>query len=192
MGSTYEVECGSGDAKWWGSPKRRNLLTPAKYAAKLVPLIKPLSLRILIEPGRFIAGNAGILVTKVEHVKQTGMKNFVIVDAAMNDLIRPAFYESYHEIVPVRKTRRRAVSTRRGGALRSPGRRWLPAPGSKTRRSSHTKTHKTHTPQPTTHIHLGHIKLVSSPPPNLPSNFLLLIHFQNNLFLPAIKLKHLL
>jgi diaminopimelate decarboxylase len=58
-------------------------------------------LRILIEPGRFIVGNAGILVTRVEYVKQTGQKNFVIVDAAMNDLIRPAFYDSYHEIVPV-------------------------------------------------------------------------------------------
>ena len=98
---TYESALESGDAKWWRSPKRRNLLTPAKYAAKLVPLLKPLGLRILIEPGRFIAGNAGILVTQVEHVKQTGMKNFVIVDAAMNDLARPALYDSYHEIVPL-------------------------------------------------------------------------------------------
>ena len=51
-------------------------------------------------------GNAGILVTRVEYVKRTGKKNFVIVDAAMNDLIRPAFYDSYHQIVP---------TTRRGG-----------------------------------------------------------------------------
>jgi diaminopimelate decarboxylase len=58
-------------------------------------------LKILIEPGRFIVGNAGILVTRVEYVKRTGRKNFVIVDAAMNDLIRPAFYDSYHEIVPL-------------------------------------------------------------------------------------------
>ena len=101
VGITYESALESGDAKWWRSPKRRNLLTPAKYAAKLVPLLKPLSLRILIEPGRFIAGNAGILVTQVEHVKQTGMKNFVIVDAAMNDFARPALYDSYHEIVPL-------------------------------------------------------------------------------------------
>ena len=101
VGITYESALESGDAKWWRSPKRRNLLTPAKYAAKLVPLLKPLGLRILIEPGRFIAGNAGILVTQVEHVKQTGVKNFVIVDAAMNDLARPALYDSYHEIVPL-------------------------------------------------------------------------------------------
>ena len=60
-------------------------------------------MKILIEPGRFIAGNAGILVTRVEYVKRTGHKNFVIVDAAMNDLIRPAFYDAYHEIVPLTK-----------------------------------------------------------------------------------------
>ncbi|MDP7585693.1 MAG: diaminopimelate decarboxylase, partial [Verrucomicrobiota bacterium] len=63
--------------------------------------LKPLGLRILIEPGRFIAGIAGILITRVEYVKQTGVKNFVIVDAAMNDLARPALYDSYHEIVPL-------------------------------------------------------------------------------------------
>jgi len=54
-----------------------------------------------VEPGRFISGNAGILVTRVEYVKRTGRKNFVIVDAAMNDLIRPAFYDAYHEVVPL-------------------------------------------------------------------------------------------
>ena len=101
VGIVYDPALESGDAKWWRSPKRKNLLTPAKYAAKLIPLLKPLGLRILIEPGRFIAGNAGILVTRVEYVKQTGVKNFVIVDAAMNDLARPALYDSYHEIVPL-------------------------------------------------------------------------------------------
>ena len=54
-----------------------------------------------MEPGRFITGNAGILITRVEYVKHTGKKHFLIVDAAMNDLIRPAFYEAYHEIVPL-------------------------------------------------------------------------------------------
>src|SRR5690606_13006459 len=53
--------------------------------------------------------NAGILVTRVEYVKRTGQKNFVIVDAAMNDLIRPAFYDSYHEIVPLRKIAGRTI-----------------------------------------------------------------------------------
>ena len=101
VGIVYEPALASGDAKWWRSTKSKNLLTPTIYAAKLMPLLKPLGLRILIEPGRFIAGNAGILVTRVEYVKQTGVKNFVIVDAAMNDLARPSLYDSYHEIVPL-------------------------------------------------------------------------------------------
>jgi diaminopimelate decarboxylase len=60
-----------------------------------------LGLRILLEPGRFIVGNGGVLVTRVVHIKQTPVKRFVIVDAAMNDLIRPSLYGSYHEIIPV-------------------------------------------------------------------------------------------
>ena len=77
----------------------------------LLPLLRPLGLKILIEPGRFIVGNAGILVTRVEYVKRTGKKNFVIVDAAMNDLIRPAFYDSYHEIVPLTKKSGATISS---------------------------------------------------------------------------------
>ena len=101
LGIIYNPALASGSSEWWQSPKAKVLLTPARYAKTLVPLLQPLDLRILIEPGRFIVGNAGILVTRVEYVKRTGKKNFVIVDAAMNDLIRPAFYDSYHEIVPV-------------------------------------------------------------------------------------------
>src|SRR2546427_2899277 len=101
LGIVYQPALASGGADWWQKPQAKNILTPAKYAATLVPLLRPLKLRILIEPGRFIAGNAGILVTRVEFVKRTGRKNFVIVDAAMNDLIRPAFYDSYHEVVPL-------------------------------------------------------------------------------------------
>jgi diaminopimelate decarboxylase len=97
----YQNALSSGSPDWWTRGPAKQILTPAKYAATLVPLLKSLNLRVLIEPGRFIVGNAGILVTRVEYVKQTGKKNFVIVDAAMNDLIRPAFYDSYHEIVPV-------------------------------------------------------------------------------------------
>ena len=106
LGIMYESALESGAADWWKSPKAQRILTPAKYAEHLVPLLKPLGLRILIEPGRFIVGNAGILVTRVEYVKQTGRKNFVIVDAAMNDLIRPAFYESFHQIVPLKRNGR--------------------------------------------------------------------------------------
>jgi diaminopimelate decarboxylase len=105
LGIVYQPALASGSDHWWKTPAAKNILTPAKYAARLVPLLRPLGLRILLEPGRFISGNAGILVTRVEYVKRTGRKNFVIVDAAMNDLIRPLFYDAYHEIVPlVRKT----------------------------------------------------------------------------------------
>ena len=99
LGIVYNPALESGAQAWWKS--HGDIMTPASYASALVPLLKPLGLRILIEPGRFIVGNAGILVTRVEYVKRTGKKNFVIVDAAMNDLIRPAFYDSYHEIVPI-------------------------------------------------------------------------------------------
>jgi diaminopimelate decarboxylase len=101
LGIVYQPALASGSAQWWKSAEARNILTPQKYADRLVPLLKPLGLRILMEPGRFISGNAGILVTRIEFVKRTGRKNFLIVDAAMNDLIRPAFYEAYHEIVPL-------------------------------------------------------------------------------------------
>jgi diaminopimelate decarboxylase len=99
LGIVYEDALASGLPTWW---KQKNPpLTPQLYAEKLVPLLKPLGLRILVEPGRFLVGNAGILVTEVLYLKSTGQKNFIIVDAAMNDLIRPAFYDSYHEIIPV-------------------------------------------------------------------------------------------
>ncbi len=101
LGIVYQPALASGAAAWWNSSRAGDILTPEKYAARLVPLLKPLGLKILMEPGRFVSGNAGILVTRVEYVKRTGRKNFVIVDAAMNDLIRPAFYDSYHEIVPL-------------------------------------------------------------------------------------------
>jgi len=111
MGIVYEPALASGAAAWWRTAAAKTILTPRKYAATLVPLLKPLNLRILIEPGRFIVGNAGVLVTRVEYVKRTGRKNFVIVDAAMNDLIRPAFYDSFHEIVPLRRGRGSLVSS---------------------------------------------------------------------------------
>lgn len=101
LGIVYNLALASGSPRWWNSSSARNILTPAAYAARLVPLLRPLGLKILLEPGRFICGNAGILVTRVEYLKRTGRKNFVIVDAAMNDLIRPAFYDAYHEIVPL-------------------------------------------------------------------------------------------
>ncbi len=76
--------------------------TAEKFANKILPLLKKTGLRIILEPGRFIAGNAGILVTKVLYVKPVPKKKFVITDAGMNDLIRPALYGAYHNIVPLR------------------------------------------------------------------------------------------
>jgi diaminopimelate decarboxylase len=111
LGIVYQPALESGDTAWWQSKAARGLLTPELYAKRLVPLLRPLGLRVLMEPGRVVSGNAGILVTRVEYVKRTGTKNFVIVDAAMNDLIRPAFYEAYHEIVPLRRGSGAAVKS---------------------------------------------------------------------------------
>ncbi len=73
----------------------------AQYADAIVPLLAGRGLSILIEPGRSIAANAGVLLTRVLYVKTSGTKRFVIVDAGMNDLIRPALYGAYHFIWPV-------------------------------------------------------------------------------------------
>ncbi len=111
LGIIYDPMLASGRPAWWRTPAAKKILTPASYAARILPLVRPLGLKILMEPGRFIAGNAGALVARVEYVKRTGRKNFVIVDAAMNDLIRPAFYDAYHEIVPLVKKGGAAVSS---------------------------------------------------------------------------------
>jgi diaminopimelate decarboxylase len=74
---------------------------PELYAEIVRRHIKPLGARLLFEPGRLIVGNAGVLVTRVIFVKKGAAKNFVIVDAAMNDLVRPTLYEAHHDIFPV-------------------------------------------------------------------------------------------
>ena len=76
---------------------------PAAYAAMVKRVSHNLGCTLLFEPGRMIVGNAGILVTKVIYVKHGEAKNFVIIDAAMNDLIRPTLYEAHHDILPVRQ-----------------------------------------------------------------------------------------
>ena len=76
---------------------------PAEYIAALTPILAGRDLEILIEPGRAIAGNAGILLTRVEYLKHTPHKNFAVVDAAMNDLARPSLYSAWQEIVPVKE-----------------------------------------------------------------------------------------
>ncbi|GAB4350581.1 MAG: diaminopimelate decarboxylase [Oricola sp.] len=76
---------------------------PAAYGEIVKKHIRPLNVQAVFEPGRMIAGNAGILVTTVLYVKEAEEKNFVIVDAAMNDLIRPTLYDAWHEVWPVRQ-----------------------------------------------------------------------------------------
>jgi diaminopimelate decarboxylase len=83
--------------------RNENPPTAAQYAAAVLPHVKNLGLKILTEHGRYVVGNGGVLVTRVLHVKRTPVKNFIVTDAGMNDLIRPALYGSYHEIVPVRR-----------------------------------------------------------------------------------------
>jgi diaminopimelate decarboxylase len=78
-------------------------LSPETYGATVVPLLRELGLKILLEPGRFLTGNAGVLLTRVEYLKRGSGKNFLIVDAGMNDLMRPALYDAYHEIVPLHR-----------------------------------------------------------------------------------------
>jgi diaminopimelate decarboxylase len=111
MGIVYKDALASGPAAWWDAqPVEQRPLTPEVYGAALTPLLKPLGLKILLEHGRFMVGNAGVLLSRVEHLKRGAGKNFLVVDAAMNDLVRPAMYEAFHEIVPLhRDTSRHAL-----------------------------------------------------------------------------------
>ncbi|RXK54674.1 diaminopimelate decarboxylase [Oleiharenicola lentus] len=102
IGIIYQDALASGQQSWWDAkPEAERPLTPETYGATLKPLLAPLGLKILLEPGRFLVGNAGVLLSRVEYLKRGANKNFLVVDAAMNDLVRPAMYEAYHEIVPL-------------------------------------------------------------------------------------------
>lgn len=79
---------------------------PREYAQSLLNELAGIDCTLILEPGRVIVGNAGILVTRVLYTKEGGEKNFIIVDAAMNDLIRPSLYGSYQRIQPVRRSER--------------------------------------------------------------------------------------
>lgn len=76
--------------------------SPTIYARQAREVLGNLDVQLIFEPGRLIAGNAGVLISKVEYVKERDGRTFVILDAGMNDLIRPALYEAYHEVLPVR------------------------------------------------------------------------------------------
>jgi diaminopimelate decarboxylase len=81
--------------------RKQEALPADAFAEVIVPAVKAAKCKLILEPGRFIVGNAGILVSRVIYTKESGGKDFIIQDAAMNDLIRPTLYESFHRIWPV-------------------------------------------------------------------------------------------
>jgi diaminopimelate decarboxylase len=106
LGIVYESSFESGAKEWWDESvprarRRTNALSIQQYIDVILPPLRELKLRILLEPGRLLVGNAGVLLTQVRYIKHSGEKKFAIVDAGMNDLIRPALYHSFHEIVPL-------------------------------------------------------------------------------------------
>lgn len=104
IGIVYHGSLESGSADWWSAKSEEERpLTIELYGKSLVPRIKDLGLKILLEPGRYIVGNAGVLLTECLYEKKGSAKTFKIVDAGMNDLIRPALYEGHHEIVPLKE-----------------------------------------------------------------------------------------
>ena len=102
LGIVYESSFESGAKEWWSdSGSAKHQLSIQEYVDAILPALRELNVRILLEPGRLLVGNAGVLLTRVRYIKKSRQKKFAIVDAGMNDLIRPALYHSYHEIVPV-------------------------------------------------------------------------------------------
>ncbi len=124
MGIIYRRALESGSGKWWHDHGgESSAFSIRDYAEAIVPPLSDLGIRILVEPGRFLVGNAGVLLTRVRYIKHTAEKKFAIVDAGMNDLIRPALYHSYHEIVPVKEpitsTRLRATTASQASTSRN-------------------------------------------------------------------------
>ena len=99
VGIVYAESLESGKNDWWHEDNEQ--LTIDTYAKAVVPILEPLGLHIIVEPGRLIVGNAGAMLTTCLYEKNGKAKTFKIVDAGMNDLIRPALYEGHHQIVPV-------------------------------------------------------------------------------------------
>lgn len=104
IGIVYQNSLESGSADWWQQqPAEQGPLTIGRYGAELAPRLADLGLKILVEPGRLIVGNAGVLLTRCLYQKKGAARIFKIVDAGMNDLIRPALYQGHHEIVALRQ-----------------------------------------------------------------------------------------
>ncbi len=101
IGIVYDGCLASGKEEWWAAHPEQ--ITIRSYAEAIIPLLQPLGLKILVEPGRRIVGNAAVLLSTCVYEKKGEAKNFKMIDAGMNDIIRPALYEGYHEIWPVRE-----------------------------------------------------------------------------------------
>jgi diaminopimelate decarboxylase len=102
IGIIYQGALDSGSPDWWEN--KDDLATPltvAAYATAVVPALRELGLKIIVEPGRYMVGNAGVLLSRVLYEKRGTAKTFTVIDAGMNDLIRPALYEGHHDIVPL-------------------------------------------------------------------------------------------
>jgi diaminopimelate decarboxylase len=82
---------------------------PVEYASSILDQIRSFDCTLILEPGRVIVGNAGILVSRVLYTKENEEKRFIIVDAAMNDLVRPSYYGSFHQVLPVKKENREEI-----------------------------------------------------------------------------------
>ena len=87
--------------------KKEKQLNLKKYAQLVNKFRKDKNLKIIFEPGRFIVGNAAVLITKIIYIKKSSNKNFIILDAGMNNLMRPALYDTRHQIIPLKKTNKR-------------------------------------------------------------------------------------
>ena len=85
---------------------KENQLDLKKYAVLVKKFVKNKKTKIIFEPGRFVVGNAGLLITKIIYIKKSANKNFIILDAGMNDLMRPALYDAKHEIIPIKKVKK--------------------------------------------------------------------------------------
>ncbi len=108
IGIVYEGCMASGEQKWWDEHPEQ--ITIESYAKAIVPLLKPLGLTIVIEPGRRLVGNAATLLTRCIYEKKGEAKIFKMVDVGMNDMIRAALYEGHHELIPVQEMSEQVVA----------------------------------------------------------------------------------
>ena len=103
------IDLGGGMGINYGKNKKK--LNLKKYAENIKSFMKKHNSRIIFEPGRSIIGNTGFLISKITYIKENEKKNFIILDAAMNDLIRPALYNAKHQIIPVTKNKKKSKKT---------------------------------------------------------------------------------